>query len=136
MVVDVLWDLDKPRRKEVVPAVVCLDRTHLVLEVVATRTVQVDIVKLEPAFPEPLGEPRYAFRLCSDCLIVSSCGKQLSHPLLDSQVARGVEVNNANETAFGVENLVAAIEKLVERRNLYVRHVVEVHLPWIESTRV
>ena len=68
-----LWDLDEPRAQKVVTGRVSLDCPHLVLEVVwgqpsqskgvssirhtSSRSVQVDIVKLEPALPEPFGKP-------------------------------------------------------------------------------
>ena len=54
--------LDKPRVEEVIARIVQLDGAHLVFEVIASGAVQVDIVELEPAFPEPLCKPRHALR--------------------------------------------------------------------------
>lgn len=54
--------------EEIVARIVQLDGAHLVFEVIASGAVQVDIVELEPAFPEPLCKPGYALRGGSNSL--------------------------------------------------------------------
>jgi hypothetical protein len=89
-----------------------------------------DIVKLEPAFPEPLGEPRNPLARAPDSLPVRALRtaeslewlqhSRWTHSLLSPGISRGVEVYHAHETSLRVQNLVAAIQQLVERRDLLI----------------
>lgn len=82
---------------------------------------QVDAVQLEPALPEPLCEPRDPLALRPDRLLESAevpVQRRRAHSLLDPRITGCVEVHHPNQTPRRIEDLIAPIQKLVERWDL------------------
>lgn len=88
-----------------------------------------DVVELEPALPEPLRHPRHALALGAERLLSTFPSLSLTHSLLDAGVAGGVEIDDAEQAALGVEYLITAVEELVEGRDLVVSLSLAYNLP-------
>lgn len=65
---DILGDLYEPGVQKVVSRIVGLDGAHFVFQVLPSRPVKMNTIKVEPALPKPFRKPRYTFARCTDGL--------------------------------------------------------------------